>query len=99
MGPWRGGGGHINVQLLLFAQDFQAELDSYQATFDSANTSGQRLTGGVLDDPAITRQALQDAGEKWEELCQCSMKKQEMLDIALEVMCMCRVWCVSMCSV
>ena len=65
-------------------KSFQTELDSHQPSYDSANTSGQRLIGGVLDDPALTDQALEEMREKWEELCLCSAKKQEMLDIALE---------------
>ena len=83
---------------MLLPQSFQTELDSHQPSYDSANTSGQRLIGGVLDDPALTDQALEEMREKWEELCLCSAKKQEMLDIALEVCDVCAVCGVGDCG-
>eukprot|EP00731_Ephydatia_muelleri_P031615 Em0023g122a len=78
-------GDEATVESLIAAhKDFQRELDSHQTSFDSANATGQHLVAGVLDDPALTEQALQETREKWEELCHCSAKKQEMLDIAFE---------------
>ena len=92
LGAWIGGDGEASELLLLLPQDFQRELDSHQTSFDSANATGQHLVAGVLDDPALTEQALQETREKWEELCHCSAKKQEMLDIAFEVCNICEVW-------
>ena len=92
LGAWIGGDGVASELLLLPPQDFQTELDSHQTSFDSANATGQHLVAGVLDDPALTEQALQETREKWEELCHCSAKKQEMLDIAFEVCNICEVW-------
>ena len=66
-------------------QSFQKELGSHQKGVDAANATGKHLVEEILDDPAITRQDLQELNETWEGICQSSIKKQERLDEASQV--------------
>lgn len=65
-------------------QVVQKELGKYQKEVDMANASGEHLISDVLDDPAVTKQDLQDLNEAWENTCQLSVKKQERMAEALK---------------
>lgn len=51
---------------------------------DEANASGKHLISDVLDDPAVTKQDLEELNEAWETLHQLSLKKREKMNEALE---------------
>ena len=63
-------------------QAFQKDLGSHQRSVDSANESGDHLISDILDDPAVTKDDLQQLNDNWDELCQQSVDKQDRLDEA-----------------
>lgn len=65
-------------------QTFQKELGKYQKEVDAANASGEHLISDVLDDPAVTKQDLEELNEAWETTRQLSLKKQERMNEALK---------------
>ena len=68
----------------ILLQAFQKNLGTRQKSVDAANASGEHLISEVLDDPAVTKQDLQELNEAWENICQLSVRKQDRLDEALE---------------
>ena len=69
---------------VVLQQRFMKELGKYQAEVDEANASGEHLISDVLDDPAVTKQDLEELNEAWETTRQLSLKKQERMKEALE---------------
>ena len=74
----------LHWSFLLLWQTFQKELDKYQKEVDTANASGEHLISDILDDPAVTKQDLEELNEAWETTRQLSLKKQERINEALK---------------